>query len=792
MTRHGADVHVRPGVQSELTGRGPPRRAGGDLLARLLDHEVVVRTGTAHEGHAPCPGGHLQPVRFPRQHVRPHHRHVRIGQAVIPAAASGQTECDAASGQTECDAEERGQDAQPPGPGGPFAGRRGHGRVAGRRNGARRRAVHGGISSVVCGSCAVARAVCRPSGGTHHLADQRCRADQRCLEGTEAPDYAPATTAHARARWHAPEGTPVFESVLIANRGEIAVRIARGCRELGVRAVAVYSEADREALHVRTADEAHLIGPAAPASSYLDIARIVETARRAGVDAVHPGYGFLAENAAFARAVADAGMAFIGPSPEAIERMGDKLSARAVARAADVPVVPGTVEPTDDPDVATAFGDEHGYPVAVKAMFGGGGRGMKVVRDASQMRDALAAAAREAGVAFGRTECYLERYLERPRHVEVQVLGDLDGTVIHLGDRDCSLQRRHQKLIEEAPAPSIDPAVRARIHEAAVRVSREMRYVSAGTCEFLLDEDGQRFYFLEMNTRLQVEHPVTELVTGVDLVHAQLRIASGEGLGMTQDDVVLRGHAIEVRVNAEDPAAGFVPSPGTVSRLEAPLGPGVRLDTGVRSGGEIPREYDSMIAELIVWGADRDVACRRMRAALDDLVVEGVPTTVPFHRLALEHPMFLAAEHATSSVEREWDLSSLPAARVEPNELAPDVRRREDLVTVEVNDRRFEVRVVQDVRIARAPRRDVRGGRGGAASGATVSGELLAPMQGTVIGYAVEPGAQVSAGDPVVTIEAMKMENTLRAPVDGVVISTGVAPGTVVQPGALLATIEPA
>jgi acetyl-CoA/propionyl-CoA carboxylase biotin carboxyl carrier protein len=579
----------------------------------------------------------------------------------------------------------------------------------------------------------------------------------------------------------------VFESVLIANRGEIAVRIARACRELGIRTIAVYSEVDRDALHVAVCDEAYLLGPADPASSYLAIDRIVDVVRRSGAQAVHPGYGFLAENAAFAQAVADAGAVFIGPSPDAIARMGDKLSAREVARAADVPVVPGTLEPTAELEVAIAFGEEHGYPIAVKAMFGGGGRGMKVVRDASEMEAALASAAREAGVAFGRSECYLERYLERPRHVEVQVLGDLDGTVIHLGDRDCSLQRRHQKLIEEAPAPSIAPDVRAALHEAAVRVSREMRYTSAGTCEFLLDEDGQRFYFLEMNTRLQVEHPVTELVTGVDLVHAQLRIAAGEGIGFTQEDVVIRGHAIEARINAEDPGAGFLPAPGLVTRLDAPLGPGVRLDTGLRSGSEIAREYDSMVAKLIVWAPDRATACRRLGLALDELVVDGVPTTIPFHRIAVAHPDFLAARHATSSVEREWDLGSLspqPAA-----EAAAGSDRREEHVVVELEGRRFDVLVRTEVDRSHAPRRARSAASGSHAAAA--SGDVIAPMQGTVIGYAVQPGARVAEGDPIVTIEAMKMENTLRAPISGTVSATGTVPGTVVQPGALLAVIEP-
>ncbi len=582
----------------------------------------------------------------------------------------------------------------------------------------------------------------------------------------------------------------MFESVLIANRGEIAVRVARACRELGVRSIAVYSEADRDAPHVRACDEAHLIGPAAPAASYLDIGRIVDVARRAGAGAVHPGYGFLAENAAFARAVADAGMTFVGPSPEAIERMGDKLSARAVALAAGVPVVPGTAEPTDDVGVARAFADQHGYPVAVKAMFGGGGRGMKVVRDAAGLEEAMRSAAREAGVAFGRRECYLERYLERPRHVEVQVVGDVDGTVVHLWDRDCSLQRRHQKLIEEAPAPGIDPAVRAALHEAAVLVSREMRYVNAGTCEFLLDEDGRRFYFLEMNTRLQVEHPVTELVTGIDLVHAQLRVAAGEGLGFTQQDVGVRGHAIEARINAEDPGAGFVPAPGPVLRLDPPTGPGVRLDSGVRSGGAIPREYDSMIAKLVVWAPDRDTARRRLGAALDELVIEGVPTTVPFHRLAVAHPQFAAAEHATSSVEREWDLTALTPSDPPIHDDAPGVRTEQ--VTVEVDGRRFEVRVLTATPAGggvSAPRR--RAGRGASAeNGPAATGELRAPMQGTVIGYAVATGQRVAAGDPIVTLEAMKMENTLRAPVDGTVTMADVAPGSVVDAGTVLAIID--
>ena len=589
----------------------------------------------------------------------------------------------------------------------------------------------------------------------------------------------------------------MFDAVLIANRGEIAIRIARACRELGVRSVGVYSEADRDAPHVAACDEAYLLGAAPASESYLAIDKVVEVARRAGVDAIHPGYGFLAENADFAQAVADAGLTFIGPPPAAIAAMGDKLSARAVALAAGVPVVPGTLEPTDDPEVAMAFGDEYGYPVAVKAMFGGGGRGMKVVRTREEMRDALIAARRESEAAFGRGECYLERYLERPRHVEIQVLADLDGSTIYLGERDCSLQRRHQKLVEEAPAPGVSEELRAAMGEAAVRVAREMGYTNAGTCEFLLDEDGRTFYFLEMNTRLQVEHPVTELVTGVDLAQAQLRIASGEGIGLTQEDVVLRGHAIEVRINAEEPAAGFVPTPGTIGAFAAPLGPWVRFDTGAAPGYTVPREYDSMIGKLIVWASDRDGARARMSRALDELVIEGLPTTVPFHRLAMVHPQFAAGEHATSSVEREWDLSELtPQAVGAGPDAAPDTGRE---VTVEVDGRRLAVRLFGDLPAAGAaapaggtsPRR--RKARSGGGGGAAPSGDdLTAPMQGTVIEVAVEVGATVAAGDTLLVLEAMKMENAVKAHRAGVVTALPVSAGEVVQPGAVLARIEDA
>jgi acetyl-CoA/propionyl-CoA carboxylase, biotin carboxylase, biotin carboxyl carrier protein len=589
----------------------------------------------------------------------------------------------------------------------------------------------------------------------------------------------------------------VFDAVLVANRGEIAVRIIRACRELGVRSVAVYSDADRDALHVHLADEAYRLGPPPAAESYLHTARILEVARESGVDAVHPGYGFFSENADFAAAVGDAGLVFIGPPAEAIRRMGDKLSAREAALAADAPVVPGTQQPLSDPAEAEEFADEHGLPIAVKAAFGGGGRGMRVVRDKSQVASAVESAVREAEAAFGRGEVYLERYLERPRHVEIQVLADTDGTVIHLGERDCSLQRRHQKLVEEAPSPGLSSDVRDKMGAAAIRIAEEVGYVNAGTCEFLLeggDGAGQRFYFLEMNTRLQVEHPVTEMVTGIDLVHAQMRIAAGDGMGITQDDVELRGHAIEVRLNAEDPATGFSPSPGLVERLDVPQGPWVRLDAGIRSGMEIPRVYDSMFGKLVVWGEDRDQARMRMLRALDELRVEGCPTTVPFHRLAMTHEMFVEGRHSTVSVENEWDLSGLEP-QPPPTSREPDGPSRD--VVVEVGGRRLEVRVFGD--LAAGP---VHGNTGQVAerarsraaeqsSGAvTASGEeIVSPMQGTVVKYAVEAGDTVEAGDLVVVVEAMKMENHVTAHRPGTVLEIACEPGDSVTTGTVLARI---
>ena len=435
----------------------------------------------------------------------------------------------------------------------------------------------------------------------------------------------------------------MFRKVLVANRGEIALRVMRACRELGVATVAVYSEADATAAHVRYADEARCIGPAVATRSYLNIDALVQAARETGAEAVHPGYGFLAENAAFARACREAGLVFIGPSPEVIELMGDKAAARRLAREAGVPIVPGTAEAVS-PEKALAAAEEIGFPLMVKAAAGGGGRGIRVVERREDLASAVAIAAQEAQAAFGDGALYLERYLSRPRHIEVQVLGDGCGNVLHLFERECTIQRRRQKLLEEAPSPALTPELRERICAAAVWLARAAGYTSAGTVEFLLDQDG-RFYFLEMNTRIQVEHPVTELVTGVDLVKEQLRVAAGESLRWRQEELTLRGHAIEFRINAEDPDKGFFPSPGVIERLELPGGPGVRVDHALYAGYEIPPYYDSLIAKLIVWGADREEALARGRRALDELVVEGIATTAPFHRRLLDDPAVIAADY---------------------------------------------------------------------------------------------------------------------------------------------------
>ncbi|MGH8906804.1 MAG: acetyl-CoA carboxylase biotin carboxylase subunit [Egibacteraceae bacterium] len=597
--------------------------------------------------------------------------------------------------------------------------------------------------------------------------------------------------------------------VLIANRGEIALRVLRACRELGLATVAVYSEADRDAPWLRAADQAWLLGPAAPAQSYLDSARILEVAKEAGAGAIHPGYGFLAENAAFAEAVASAGLVWIGPPPEAIAAMGDKLSARAAARAAGCPIVPGTLEPTADPDAVRAFADQHGYPIAIKAAFGGGGRGLKVVREPGELAEALESARREAVAAFGRGEVYLERYLTRPRHIEIQVLADRHGTCLSLGERDCSTQRRHQKLIEEAPALGLDAETRAAMGDAAVRVSRQVGYENAGTVEFLLQDE--QFFFLEMNTRLQVEHPVTELVTGLDLVGWQLRIAAGEPLSLSRGDVTPRGHAIEARINAEHVAAGFAPSPGRITAWRAPSGPGVRVDAGVEAGWDVPPTYDSLLAKLITYGADREEARRRMLRALDEFEVAGVPTTIDFHRLAFAHPDFVEGRVSTVSVEREWDLSAIPPASPAVRGGGAQVPSR--TLTVEVGGKRIEVALfehhgsrpaaglpppVSPRRHEPAPsaqrqapaRQDSPPATPAADQPVAGGGEtLVAEMQGTIVKTAVQVGDAVAAGDLVVVLEAMKMENHVRAPRDGAVTALHVQAGDIVGAGDALATI---
>ncbi len=588
-----------------------------------------------------------------------------------------------------------------------------------------------------------------------------------------------------------------MERVLVANRGEIAVRVLRACRELGVAGIAVYSDADRDALHVELADEAYHIGEAAPAKSYLNVDLLVETAKRAKADAVHPGYGFLAESAAFAQAVIDAGIRWVGPPPAAIAAMGDKLAARKVAEQAKAPVVPGTVEPLTGPGPAVAFGAEHGYPLALKAAFGGGGRGMKVVRTPEEVADALESAERESRAAFGRSEVYVERYLDAPRHVEAQILADARGEVVFLGERDCSLQRRHQKLVEEAPAPGLPDEVRAALAAAARDVARAAGYENAGTVEFLYEPRSERFYFLEMNTRLQVEHPVTELTAGIDLVHAQLKVAAGEPVPAHWDGIRPRGHAIEVRVNAEDPGSNFMPAPGPVTGWREPAGPGVRVDAGVRAGFTVPQAYDSLLAKLIVWGEDREQARRRMLRALDEFVIEGVPTTIPFHRLAMLDPAFRAGDVSTVLVEQGMDLSSLARGRVLPEEAEAEgvAKASPRRIVVELEGKRFAVDVFpqEPVKVperVRTPRSPKALERARAESGGPGKEVVKTGMQGTIVKVLVADGDEVSPGQTIVVLEAMKMENHVTAHQQGTVTGLSVTEGQTVPTGATIATIE--
>jgi acetyl-CoA/propionyl-CoA carboxylase biotin carboxyl carrier protein len=588
----------------------------------------------------------------------------------------------------------------------------------------------------------------------------------------------------------------VLQKILIANRGEIAVRVIRAARELGIQTVAVYSELDRNALHVRLADEAFALGGQTAAESYLNTEAILEAIRLSGADGVHPGYGFFSENADFARAITDLGVAWIGPPPEAIDEMGDKVSSRLAAQRGGAPIVPGTTQFAKGPAEIREFGDEHGWPVCIKAAFGGGGRGMKVVQAAADVDDAMASAQREAKAFFGRDEVYVERYLTWPRHVEVQIVGDQQGDVVWISTRDCSAQRRHQKLIEEAPAPGLPDGVEEAMGAAAVKAAKAVGYYNAGTVEFIY-QDGD-FFFLEMNTRLQVEHPVSEVITGIDLVEWQIRVASGEPLPMTQEQVAARryGHAIEIRINAEDPAGGkFLPSPGPIDKLVAPDGFGVRFDSGYESGDEISQYYDNLVGKLIVWGRNREICISRTIRALDELVVEGVATTVPADLAILRHPDFQAVTHSTKWVEEVLDLSGVAAtpaaapATDDGDEAEPMVQRN---TMVEVNGKRFDVKmwVPESVGAAAAPakpkkKRTASGGAGGGAG----SGQVSVPMQGTIVKILVEVGQEVEVGQGVVVLEAMKMENQINAEKAGTVEEIKVSPGDTVGGGDVVAVI---
>ena len=579
---------------------------------------------------------------------------------------------------------------------------------------------------------------------------------------------------------------PTISRLLVANRGEIAVRIFRACRELGITSIAIYSEIDRDAYHLGFADEAYFVGDTPPADSYLNIAHILDCARRGRAQAVHPGYGFLAENPGFAEAVIDAGLIWVGPPPEAIRAMGDKVAARRVAARAEVPTVPGTLEPAAGPEAIIDFAAEHGWPVAVKAIHGGGGRGFRVVRSAGEATQAFESAAREAGLAFGNRDVYMERYLDNPRHIEIQVLGDTQGNVIHLGERECSLQRRHQKLLEESPSPVVGPELRAAMGAAAVKLCTTAGYYSAGTAEFLLEEgpDGPRFWFLELNTRLQVEHPVTELVTGLDLVKEMIWVAEGRALRFSQEDISVRGHAIECRINVEDPARNFMPSPGLITTYHEPGGPGIRVDAGAGPNTRIPEFYDSLVAKLICYGSDRAEAIQRMGRALHEYRIEGVATTLPFHRLVAQAEWFRRGEFSTFTVEQSVDLSGLPPG---PAGQPGDARARD--ITVELSGKRFEVRLWERQGGGRTkphhPGPGSRSGHGG------VGETITAPMQGTILRTLVAEGAPVSVGDPILVLEAMKMENMVVAHREGVVKALRVAAGDSVQLGAALAEIGP-
>jgi acetyl-CoA/propionyl-CoA carboxylase, biotin carboxylase, biotin carboxyl carrier protein len=584
----------------------------------------------------------------------------------------------------------------------------------------------------------------------------------------------------------------MFSKVLVANRGEIAVRVIRALDELGIPSVAVYSEADREAMHVTRAGEAYLLGPGPAAESYLNVDKLLEVIEQSGAEAVHPGYGFLAENAAFATRLEDAGITFIGPPAAAIEAMGSKTRARELMKEAGVPIVPGTTEPVEDVEAAARIAEDIGYPIAVKAAGGGGGKGFRVALEPDKLQEAFEGAAREGEKFFSDATVYLERYLPDPRHVEVQVLADRHGNVVHLGERDCSIQRRHQKLIEESPAPLVDAALRAKIGEIAVEAARAVGYHSAGTIEGLL-QDGE-YYFLEMNTRVQVEHCVTEATTGVDIVREQILIAAGEELSFGQDDIRWHGHAIECRINAEDAARNFAPAPGTVTSYFEPAGPGVRVDSGVLAGSEITPLYDPMVAKLIVWDADRGKATRRMLRALDEFQIEGVRTLIPFHKAIMASDQWANAETCRDLIEDKAWLKQLAQPKPEkPGEEGETVERT---YLVEVSGKRFDVKVRGEAATPNgaapaarpAPRRERRSGGGG--GGGAGGDALVSPLQGNVFKLLVEKGAQVEEGALICIIEAMKMENEITAHKAGTVAELPISEGAAVTAGDTLAVIR--
>ena len=590
----------------------------------------------------------------------------------------------------------------------------------------------------------------------------------------------------------------MLKKVLIANRGEIAVRVIRACQELGVATVAVYSELDRDALHVRLADEAYALGGQTAAESYLNTEAILDVIERSGADSVHPGYGFFSENTDFARTITDRGVVFIGPPPEAIDVMGDKVSSRIAAQNAGVSGVPGTVEFLSSHTEVVAFGEEFGWPVAIKAAFGGGGRGMRVVNSANEAEGAFESAQSEALKGFGRDECYVERYLTWPRHVEMQVIADTHGNYVWIGERDCSAQRRHQKLVEESPAPAFPPEIRQAMGEAAVKVAAACGYYNAGTVEFLF-QDGE-FFFLEMNTRLQVEHPVTELVSGIDLVREQIRVASGEKLSFSQDDIELRGHAIEVRVNAENPAGGkFLPSPGRITTLVPPQGFGTRWDGGYEAGDEVSQYYDNLIGKLIVWGSDRPTAIARMLRALKEFRIEGVATTIPADVAILAHPDFAAAKHSTKWVEDTLDLTGVDSAPVVTETADGEVPKVRREVDAEVNGRRYRVALwVPDIPVAvgsgsgaAAAPRPRRSASSGSGAGAVGAGTVTVPMQGTIVKVSAVVGEPIEAGATICVLEAMKMENNITADISGTLTELRVEAGQGVGPGDVVAIIEP-